>query len=82
MKDRGRRLAQKMNAITSEKFAVIGEAFFSLLYDLNVRAKKRREKDMIPVKECERNEKKDKATIKNLVLESLESRFFIMKYNE
>ena len=81
MKDRGRRLAQKINVITSETFAVIGEDF-SPLYDLNARARSRRENDMIPVKLCERREKKEKANIKNLVLESLESKFFSIKYNE
>ena len=49
---------------------------------MNARAKKIREKDMIPFKECERREKKDKITIKILVLESSESKYLSVKYNE
>ena len=49
---------------------------------MNARAKRRRENDMMPVKLCERREKKEKASIRNVVLESLESKFFNIKYNE
>jgi nitrogenase subunit NifH len=77
----GRRLAQKIKEVTNEVFAVI-DGDFSSLYDLNARAKSRRDKDMMPVKLCERREKKEKANIKNVVLESLESKFFSIKYNE
>ena len=77
----GRRLAQKIKEDTNEAFAVMDEDF-SVLYDLNARAKSRRESDMIPVKLCERREKKEKVNIRNVVLELLESKFFSMKYNE
>ena len=77
----GRRLAQKTKEVTNEAFAVIDEDFSSL-YDLNARAKSRRERDMIPVKLCERREKKEKANIRNVVLGLLESKFFSIKYNE
>lgn len=81
MKEMGRRQVQRMKEVMSEAFAVLNGGFSSL-YDLNARDKKRSENDMMPVKLCERKEKKEKVNIKNLVLESLESRFFTMKYNE
>jgi hypothetical protein len=49
MKEKGKRLAQKINEVTNEIFAVI-DGNFSSLYDLNARVKIRRENDMIPVK--------------------------------
>jgi hypothetical protein len=79
--DIGRRLAHKTKEVTNEAFAVIDEDFSSL-YDLNARANNRRERDIIPVKLCERKEKKEKANIKNVVLESSKSKFFSIKYNE
>jgi len=65
--DKGRRLAQKTKEVTNEAFAVIDEDF-SVLYDLNARAKRRRDKDIMPVKLCEKKEKKEKANVRNVVL--------------
>ena len=74
-------LALKRNEIISKAFAVTGEDV-SLLYDLKARASRRRPKDMIPVKECERKEKKDEVTIKYLALESSRFKYLSIKYNE
>jgi len=82
MKDIDKRLAQTRNEIINEIFAVVGEGLFSLSYALKATVKMRREKDMIPVRKCERKEKKEKVTIQYTVLESLDAKCFNMKYNE
>jgi len=82
MKDSGRRLTQTRNETIKEIFGVTDGDLFSLSYALNAMAKSRREKDMIPVRKCERKEKKEKVTIQYAVLESLDVRCFSMKYNE
>jgi hypothetical protein len=49
MKEKGRRLAHKIKEVTNEIFAAL-DGNFSPPYDLNARAKRRREKEMIPVR--------------------------------
>jgi len=45
-------------------------------------ANRRREKDIIPVKKCDKKEIRENVTIKKVVLGSLEERYFKKKNNE
>ena len=82
MKDIGKRITQTRNETINEIFVVVGESLFSLPYALKATANRRREMDIIPVKEWEIKERKEKATIQYAVLESFEDKCFNMKYNE
>ncbi len=61
---------------------VIDGDFLSLSYALKDTARSRSEKEMIPVRKCARKEKREKATIQNGVLESVDFKYFNVKCKE
>lgn len=73
---------EKMNDISSEILAVIGDVFFSFSYVLRIIASRRSEKDTIPVKKCVRKEIREKATIKKVAFDLLEEMYFKKKSSE
>ena len=71
-----------MNETSNEILGVIGDVSFSFLYVLRPMTNRRREKEMIPVKKCDKKEIRENANIKKIVLDSLEERYFKKKSSE
>jgi len=71
-----------MNETSNENLAVIGDVSFSFSFVLRTMASRRRERDMIPVKKWDKKEIREKVTIKKVVLDPLEERYFKKKSSE
>jgi len=79
---KGRMLVDKMKNEKRRSFAEDGEPAFSASYFLREKARRRKEREMKPVKKWDRKEAKVNISIRRVYLDSGEVRYFRKKYRD